>query len=405
MIALIDCNNFFVSCERVRDPQLDGIPVIVLSGGSGCVVAMSNEAKSLGITRSTPYFKIRTMCEANGVVALHGSHRLYREISEKVMQVLREHAVHGIEIYSIDEAFIILGNDMGDLHEYGIYLIDTIFQRTGIPVSMGISTTKTLAKFAARFAKRYPAYKGVCVIDTDDKRKKALSMAEAKDIWGIGPNIARRLADVGVITALDLYDLPDDKAHRLLRKGSYDTWRELHGISCIERHTPDPENRSISVTRTLDRDTTDPDELTRLITTFASAATASLRKKGYLARELTVMLRTNRFHTAQAQYNPNMTVKLTDHTDYTPDICKAAIEALHKIYREGVGFKRAGITLHHFIAKEKAIKSLFADEATIEKRSRAMAVMDRMNTASSTHPAIMIASTISKKQRDGNAPA
>ncbi len=404
MIALIDCNNFFVSCERVRDPQLNGIPVIVLSGGSGCVVAMSNEAKALGITRSAPYFKIKAMCEANGVVALHGSHRLYREISDKVMQVLREHATHGIEIYSIDDAFIVVNSDIGDPRDYGLYLVDTIFRRTGIPVSMGISATKTLAKLAARFAKRYPGYNGVCVIDTEEKLRKALSMSEARDIWGIGPNVARRLADVGVTTALGVYELPDNKARRLLHKGGYDTWRELHGMACIERRTPEPENRSISVTRTLPHDTFDLDELTRLITTYASAATVSLRKKGYLAREITVMLRTNRFHTSQIQYNPNLTVKLPEHTDYTPDICSAAVEALRSIYREGIGFKRAGITLHHFIAKEKATGNLFEDEATTDKRRRAMAVMDRMNTASGLQPAIMIASTVSNKKRDADAP-
>lgn len=385
MIGLIDCNNFFVSCERVRDARLRDVPVVVLSSGGtdggGCVVALSNEAKQLGIKRSEPYFRIRALCEANGVVALAGTHGLYKSISEKVMGVIREHATDGMEVYSIDEAFIHLDTPVGDLQDYGHYLVDTIAERTGIPVSLGIAPTKTMAKLAARFAKRYAGYRGVCVTDTREKQLKAMSLTAAGDIWGIGPRLSRRLADVGINTALDLYNLSRDQATRLLHKGGTETWEELHGTPCIERHTPPPKHRSISVTRTLTRDEYRLEELTRLVSTYVSAATTSLRKKGYLAGEITVMLRTNRFHTNQPQHNPNITVRMAEPTDYTPDITTAATEALRSIYREGYGYKRAGITLHRLSGKEGRQPTLFTDSTVTEKKQRIMQLMDRVNSA------------------------
>lgn len=397
MTGLIDCNNFFVSCERVRDPSLEGLPVIVLSNNGGCVVALSDEAKALGIKRTEPYFKIRAFCEANGVVALSGSLRLYRTISDRVMSVIREHAGDSLEIYSIDEAFISIEPSLGDLADYGHYLVDTIRHRTGIPVSLGIASTKTMAKLAARFAKKFKGYNGVCVIDTDEKRLKALSMTAVGDVWGIGPRLSRKLADVGIATALDLYNLPKDRIHRFLHKNAADTWHELHGTACIKHHTPQAEHRSISVSRTLPHDTSDLNELTRLINTYASSAARELRRKGFLTREITVILRTNRFRQYASQYNPTATIRLPDHTDYTPDICSAAAEALNSIYREGVLFKRAGVTLHHLTDKKPYQQNIFADIRKEEKKRRLMDLMDRINDSDDRHsPTLRIASTTNR---------
>ena len=202
MIGLVDCNNFFVSCERVFRPELIGKPVLVLSNNDGCAAALSNEAKALGYKRGDAYFKVRDEAERHGVIAFSGNHRLYGDMSRRVMTVLR-YIARDVEVYSVDEGFIHLPPDVLDYSHYGRYVARTVRHDTGIPVSVGIAPTKTLAKIASRFAKKWPGYRGACVIDTEEKRRKALSMT-AEDVWGIGRAHRARLAAMGVTTALQL---------------------------------------------------------------------------------------------------------------------------------------------------------------------------------------------------------
>ena len=201
MIGLIDCNNFFVSCERIFRPELAGRPVVVMSNNDGCAVAMSNEAKALGIKRGVPIYQIRQLVRKHGVATISGNHRMYGNISSRVMATIGT-IVPEIEIYSIDEAFLDMSLWEGEMLETkGRNIVARVRREVGVPTSLGIAPTKTLAKIAARFAKKYPGYKGVCIIDSDEKRRKALSMTSIEDVWGIGRRLGKRLRQYNITTA------------------------------------------------------------------------------------------------------------------------------------------------------------------------------------------------------------
>ncbi|MCM1476796.1 MAG: Y-family DNA polymerase [Bacteroides sp.] len=378
MIALIDCNNFFVSCERVKHPELASRPVIVLSNNDGCAVALSNEAKALGIKRGDPFFKIKPICEVNSVAVLSGNHRYYGEISAQVMQLLRTLTDAEIEVYSIDEAFLQIPAGTGDVEGFGHYVVDSIMDRGGIPVSMGIAPTKTLAKMAAHFAKKHKGYRGVCLIDSEPKRLKALELTNVCDVWGIGRRLRKKLTDRGITTALHLAMLKSDVVERLFNVSGVRTWRELNGEPCIERDAT-PENRTITSSRSFASDIRQPEPIRRAVCTFTSQVARKLRRQGSVAAEITVFLRTNRFHEHDPQYNNSCTIKLPDPTDYTPLLAEAAIAALNQIYREGYGFKRAGVTLSRISPRNEVQRNLFTDSSREDKRNRLMQTIDNLN--------------------------
>lgn len=379
MIALVDCNNFFVSCERVFRPELQLRPVIVLSNNDGCAVALSNEAKALGLKRGDPYFKIREVCERNGVAVLSGNHRLYGDMSSRVMATLEALTDAPIEIYSIDEAFIEVPEGTGDPAGFGRYICARVMKLTGIPVSIGIAPTKTLAKIAARFAKKYPGYKGACIIDTDEKRRTALGMSAIRDVWGIGRRLERRLTERGITTALQLADMEEERVKRMFNATGVSTWIELNGTPCIKHEPVAPEKQTITSSRSFATDIYDFEELRKAMCTFVSTIGRKLREQSGVASEITVFLCTNRFHEREPQYFNTATVRLPDPTDYTPRLAEAATEAMRSIYREGFGFKKAGVTLSHISRRETTQRNLFADPRQEEKHRRMMTVMDSIN--------------------------
>ncbi|MDE6396134.1 MAG: Y-family DNA polymerase, partial [Muribaculaceae bacterium] len=226
-----------MSCERVFDPSLRNVPVIVLSNNDGCAVSMSNEAKALGIKRGAPLFKIREEVERGHVRVLSGNHRMYGDMSSRVMATLSE-VIPSIEIYSVDECFLDLDSWKNEeLVDLGRSLVTRVRRHTGIPTSLGIAPTKTLAKIAARFAKKYPGYRSVCKIETEEQRRTALSLTPLREVWGIGRRLARRLDDKNILTALDLADLSLDRIRKLLNVVGERTWRELNGVACIDFET------------------------------------------------------------------------------------------------------------------------------------------------------------------------
>lgn len=380
MFGLIDCNNFFVSCERARNPKLNGIPVIVLSNNDGCIVALSNEAKALGLHRSDPYFKVKAICEANGVVALSSDHKLYRHISAEVMSSLQSIIGNDIEIYSIDEAFINISPSVGNMAEFGHYIVDTIMDNVGIPVSLGIARTKTLAKVAALYAKRYPGYKSVTLIDSPENEEKALSLISCREVWGIGPRIATKLKTYGINSALQLRNLSDETVNSMFSLPTIQTWQELNGIPTIELRKTPPERKSISISRTLPKEISDINTLSELVSSFAEKTSESLRQQGLMTKEVSVMIRTNRFHTLSQQHCGSTTVKLPDYTDYTPEIAKAAIDGLMRIFCPGYNYKQVGITLHHMCARSAHPANLFANANDEAKKERLMKVIDTINS-------------------------
>lgn len=391
MIGLADCNNFFVSCERVFRPALLGRPVIVLSNNDGCAVALSNEAKALGFKRGDPYFKIRDMAERNNVVVFSGNHRLYGDMSARVMTTLRSFS-DAIEVYSIDEAFIFVDEEVGDYADFGRYVVRTVRRNTGIPISLGLASTKTLAKIAARFAKKYPAYRGACLIDTPEKARKAMELTPIEEVWGVGRRNAPKLRRQGISTALELADMPEERVRDLFNIVGLRMWRELNGISCISREIVPPQRKTITCSRSFQEDIYNPDELRKAISEFASTVARRLREKRLMAEAVEVFVATNRFHTYQSQYFNAFELRLGDPTADTATLVHAAQRALERVYRPGCGFKRAGVTITRCVARESAVHSLFADREDTERRRRLMAAMDRINASPANRHAVHIAS-------------
>lgn len=336
MIGLIDCNNFFVSCERVFNPSLRGVPVVVLSNNDGCIVALSNEAKALGLKRGDPYFKVSATCAANNVRVFSGNHRLYGDMSSRVMATLGS-IVPDIEIYSIDEAFMHLdGWDEDRLPDAMRDIVRTIRRNTGIPTSIGIAPTKTLAKVAARFAKKYPGYRSACMIATDEQRRKALSLTDVSDVWGIGRRLTRRLQMSGVNTALQLADLDAATIDANFNVVGRRTWLELNGTPCIGIETVEPQRKQMCCSRSFGEMFTDFDQLRQAVTLFASIVSRKLRERGLAAVSLSVFIHTNSFREDLEQYFNSSGRMLEEATSDTMIIAKTAVECLKSIDRKSV---------------------------------------------------------------------
>ncbi|MBO4995633.1 MAG: SOS mutagenesis and repair protein UmuC [Muribaculaceae bacterium] len=390
MIALIDCNNFFVSCELTRRPELIGHPTVVLGSNDGCVVAMSNEAKALGITRGIPLFKIKGIVQRYDVATISGDHRFYRSMSQKVMSLIRS-IVPRIEVYSIDEVFMELPFSGNELADFGHYLVDTIKSTTGIPVSLGISTTRTLAKVAARFAKKHKGYNGVCIIDTDEKRILALTKSQISDVWGIGRRMSSHLTKIGISTAYQFASMPFERISAKYNLPAQRTWRELNGMPCIEK-SHDAENRkSITCSRTFPHDVFNRAELYEAISNHAANAALQARKLGLMAGEISVFIATNPFH-GTAQYNNEAKLKFDEPTDDTMSIIKMSHRVLNGIYREGYGYKRSGVTLSHLSNYKYSQPSLFSDHDNLSRRKNLMKVMDAINASDRYGNGIKVAS-------------
>ena len=304
MFALVDCNNFFVSCERVFRPQLEGKAVVVLSNNDGCVVARSNESKAMGIRMGTPYYQVSHLADSGRLEVCSSNYVLYGDMSARVMSVLAD-AVPKIEIYSIDEAFLVLdGMGKERIGTLCASLVSKIRRWTGIPVSIGVAPTKTLAKIASHFAKKFPGYKGVCMIDTEEKRMKALSLTPIEEVWGVGRRLAPKLVESGVRTALDYVERPESwiREHYMLH--GVRTWMELRGTVCVEAET-ESARKSICTSRSFADMLESEDELSMKVSDFAAQCARKLREEGTAATEVTTFLYTNRFRTDLEQYFPS----------------------------------------------------------------------------------------------------
>lgn len=391
MYGLIDCNNFFVSCERVRHPELVGRPVIVLSNNDGCAVAMSNEAKALGIKRGSPLFKVKDIVERHGVVTLSGDHRFYSAVSARVMETLGGFDMP-LEVYSIDEAFLILPPDLGDPQGFGRYVVQQVREKVGVPVSMGIAPSRTLAKMASHFAKKYPGYQGSCMIDTEDKRLKALELTPVDDVWGIGRRVAPKLVAMGVRTALDYSRLPLATVKKMTGVNGERTWRELAGEDCVETIDKAAANKSIMASRSFERDIYALSELEQAVAAFTSIIGKKLRRQKGFAASLGVFLATNRFHTRDPQFSGSLEAPLEEASNYTPDLATAAVAILRRLYRRGYGYKRAGVYVAKVVPGDAVQPGLFDDLEARRKRQKLMEVADALNAATPGNPAVRMAS-------------
>lgn len=381
MFALVDCNNFFVSCERAFQPQLEGRPVVVLSNNDGCIVSRSNEAKALGIRMGTPFFKVKGLVESGMLEVRSSNYALYGDMSERVMRILRK-SVPKITVYSIDEAFIDLGEmSRATYMELCTDLKDKIRRCTGIPVSIGIAPTKTLGKAASHFAKRYPGYHGVCAIDTEEKRIKALSLTGVKDIWGIGWRGAPKLISLGIRTAADLVSRPEAWVRRHLGTPGLHTWMELKGIPAIHEE-PLERTRSICTSRSFAEMTDSLEDLSIKVADFAAACARKLREENSLAAKVLVFIQTNHFRSDLPQYCPSGEERLSIPANSTQEIVGAAIRILGKIYRPGFSYKRAGVIVEDTSDASLLQTSIFDTEDRLKARDKENTVselMDRIN--------------------------
>lgn len=373
MIGLIDCNNFFVSCERVFTPRLEGRPVVVLSGNDGCIIARSNEAKALGIAMGEPFFHVRHLVESGALEVCSGNLALYGDMSRRVMSVVRRF-VPRIEVYSIDECFLQL-DGLADLPAFGRHLAATVEQWTGIPVSVGIAPTKTLAKIASKFAKKYPGYRHCCPIDTEEKRRKALQLTPVADVWGIGRRHLPLLRQAGAATAADLARWNESRVRRLLALPGVRTWRELNGQPAIELET-EQSRKSLTVSRSFKHPVTDFEELRALVADFASQCADKLRRDGSAARTVTTYIRTDRFRPDLPQHAEAAEQTLDVATADLRELVSTAVGNLRTIFRPGFGYKKAGVALTRI--SHGSIQAHLFDPVDRVRQQRLQEAIDRV---------------------------
>lgn len=379
MFALVDCNNFYASCERVFNPSWIGKPVVVLSNNDGCVIARSNEAKALGIKMGVPAYQIKDEIGRYGIGVFSSNYTLYGDMSNRVMTMLSSYSPN-VEVYSIDECFLDLsGFGLFNLREYGEEIVRTVTKCTGIPVSMGIAPTKTLAKVANKFAKKYKGYKGVCIIDTEEKRIEALKRTEIGDVWGIGHRHAKRLALHGVNNAYDLTQMPQGWVRQQMTVVGERTWKELNGESCIDMEQVAPPKKQICTSRAFGETVTDIEGLEEAVSTYASICAAKLRKQKSCAGSLMVFIHTNNFREDLPQYFKNCVIKLPVPTNDTQEIVHYALTALRNIYRKGYHYKKAGVIIMDIVPGNAIQQNIF-DMVDRGKRQRLMEVVDKLNS-------------------------
>lgn len=380
--ALVDCNNFFVSCERAFQPELEGKPVVVLSNNDGCVVARSNESKAMGIKMGTPFFKIRDKVESGNLIVRSSNYSLYGDLSSRVMSILAA-AVPKIEIYSIDEAYLCVdGIDKKKLEVLCPELVRRIRKWVGIPVSIGIASTKTLAKVANHFAKKYPGYRGVCRIVTEEQRVKALKLTPIGDVWGIGRRVAPRLLSMGLITAFDYVSMPQDWVYKNLGLGGLRVWNELNGKESVEEER-DEARQSICTSRSFAETITDIQELSARVSDFAAKCAEKLRHDGTAAYCINTFLYTNRFREDKPQDFPDATIRLDMPASSTQEVVSAALKALKLIWKPGFEYKKAGVVVFDIVNRDERQLTLFeTDSAKKEKQDVLSQVMDNVNVSS-----------------------
>lgn len=375
MYGLVDCNNFYASCERVFRPELNGKPIVVLSNNDGCVIARSNEVKQLGIKMGVPFYQIKDLVESKKIYAFSSNYTLYGDMSSRIMNMLADFTPN-FEVYSIDEAFLDLGG-FDNLQQLGHKIVKEIISSIGIPVSLGIAPTKTLAKIANKFAKKYKAYNRMCLIDDDTKRQKALKLTELKDVWGIGRRINKKLEAQGIFTAYDFTLLPLEFVRKNFTIVGERMWYELRGIPCIDLELIEAEKKQICTSRSFGSMVDTLEELTKSVATHATKCAKKLRAQKTCAVSLGVFINTNRFRKDLAQCTRWGQYTLDIPTNDTLQIVKAALAILNKIYLAGFQYKKAGVIITQVTPQTTYQNSLFAKIDL--KSSQLMQAIDKIS--------------------------
>ena len=383
MIGLVDCNNFYVSCERVFQPRLEDMPVGIMSNNDGCVIARSSELKALGVEMGTPAFQLQQWVNQGRIRLLSSNYELYGDMSARVREVLEEFSA-GVEPYSIDEMFVRFdGFDDDATLDLARTLYRKVRQFTGIPVCVGVAPSRTLAKLANRAAKKRPEYGGVCMLKgSDDATRHLLEKTELGDVWGVGRRLVERLAIQDIKTAWDLCCADPKTIRRRFSVTLERTVRELQGTPCSEMNDSDEPRQRIMTSRSFGRLTGEPSELRAAIRQHAQRGAEKLRVQQNHARAVLVFLKTNRHRQDLAQYSPSIVVELSQPTDDSRQILAAAQQALEAIYQPGYRFMKAGVMLLDLVDANREQLSLLdsPDHAADRERSkRLMSTLDELN--------------------------
>lgn len=403
MIALADCNNFYCSCERVFRPDLVGKPVVVLSNNDGCIIARSEEAKALGYKMGDPFYQMKEKLEAEGVAIFSSNYTLYGSLSNRVMSMLSHYSPQ-LDQYSIDESFFEVDKSIAAaffqenqssektdslLHRYGARISSDVLRAVSIPISIGIAETKTLAKIGSKFAKKYKGYQGCCLIDTEERRHKALSLFPIEDVWGIGRQIARKLDYMGIRTAAQLADQKESWVRCHFNITTVRTWKELNGENCISIEEL-PQKKSICTSRSFaDEGISDKNVMEEAVANFAVRCTEKLRRQGSVCQGVTVFAWTSRFNNHVPEYTIHDSLVLPIATDAQDEIVGAALTILRARYPKSVSdrpyspdlslrFKKAGVILWQIAPSTPREQDLF-DPINHERQKALMAAIDAIN--------------------------
>lgn len=378
-IAIVDCNNFYASCERVFNPKLESQPIVVLSNNDGMVIARSNEAKALGIGMGVPLFKIKEIVEKHNVKVFSSNYTLYGDMSHRVMTALEQFSPD-VEIYSIDEAFLNLdGIESGNLPEYANKIRQTIKQWTGIPVSIGIASTKTLAKLANRYAKKHPENQGVLNIykEPQDIINSYLEQTDVKDLWGVGRQYSKLLYSNGIYNALQLSQADDKWIKKKMTVMGLRTALELRGMPCIDYEYTPPAKKSIVSSRSFGKSVETIEEIKESIAYFTSIATGKLRQQKSAANLLSVFLRTNPFKDT-AQYHNGVLITLPVPSNITSELIEYAMKGVDQIYKPGFLYYKVGVMLSDITQAGSTQLSIF-DRSDRIKITKVTDVVDLIN--------------------------
>jgi DNA polymerase V len=378
-IALVDVNNFYVSCERVFNPKLEGKPVVVLSNNDGCVISRSQEAKALGIGMAEPWFKLRDLAERHHVIAHSSNYALYADMSNRVMSLLADFG-RDQEIYSIDECFLDLSGMRGPaLLTHAQRIRHTIRQWTGLPTCVGVGSTKTLAKLANLIAKRDPDRDGVCDLGAmpESEREAHFASMPAAWVWGVGRRLAAQLEQAGIHSVRDLRDADVAMLRKRFSVTMEKTVRELNGVACLAFEDTSAPRQQILTSRSFGYYVTDKRELQEAVTQYITRAAEKLRRQASLANTLHLYIRTSPHNRDNRDYSPGITLPLQHATDDTLQLVQAGLYGLERIFRPGYSYQKAGVMLGGLTPRTRMQGDLFAERD--DRRARLMATIDTIN--------------------------
>lgn len=391
---LVDCNNFYVSCERVFNPKLIGKPVVVLSNNDGCIIARSNEVKKMGVPMGAPAFEYKDLFKKQKVQVFSPNFSLYGDMSARVMDILSQYATD-IEIYSIDEAFLFLDQKLFSAK----FIQEQVKKKTGIPVSIGVGNTKTLAKIANKIAKKDSKCSGVFDLTSVSEIDSILEKIEVSDIWGIGRQYSKLLNSFNIYNAKELKYIDDIFARKKLSINGLKTIHELRGISCIDLNTNFTPNKSIVVSRTFGRHITKIEELNEAVATFTSDAAEKLREQNLICSTVTVFLVTCNFYDYERSYISSR-YEINVATSYTPDLIASVLKCVQNLFKSGTVYKKAGVLLTNIypenFVQTNILNSLSINNDAIKKQKTVIKIFDQINQRFGNDTVIFASAGISK---------